>query len=138
MSWGMMISLVLVSLLVGPTVVVRVGFQSDPLAAKNVDGNDLLSRCLPLVKILDGDIDRSAKEMTNAHRCLDYLSGFLDGFRVARDVPSVNICTPKEGVQGGQTARIVVRYLQQNPAKIHESARVSISVAMAKAFPCGR
>lgn len=46
-------------------------------------------------------------------------------------------CTPP-GVTAGQAIRIYLRYLQDNPARLHEEAGVLYGLAMAKAYPCSR
>jgi hypothetical protein len=47
------------------------------------------------------------------------------------------ICLPKEKPQTvGQLARIVVKYLEDNPKQLHEPAASLATVALSKAFPC--
>lgn len=45
------------------------------------------------------------------------------------------ICTPPE-VSSHQAIRIVVKYLEDNPAQLHMQSVDSIMYALAKAFPC--
>jgi hypothetical protein len=45
-------------------------------------------------------------------------------------------CLPAEGIQTEQAELVVAKYLRDNPSQLHESARVSIFVALATVFPC--
>ena len=71
--------------------------------------------------------------------CAAYLSGFIDSHAlVLAQLPATwpRFCLPGEGVQIEQVMLIVTKWLRDNPSKLHESARSSIYIALAKAFPC--
>jgi hypothetical protein len=48
----------------------------------------------------------------------------------------VFFCVPKEGVSNIQAARIVVKYLKENPEKQHDLGITLAIQALSKAFPC--
>jgi hypothetical protein len=59
--------------------------------------------------------------------CLGYVLGVLD------ELP--NACAPN-GVTGGQTAKVVERYLEAHPENLHLSANSLIASAVVAAWPC--
>ena len=71
--------------------------------------------------------------------CASYLMGFLDAYRVLSLGLLENwrtICLPKEGVQAEQAMLVVTKWLRENPHELHHSIRVSILIALKKAFSC--
>ena len=70
--------------------------------------------------------------------CIGYVSGFLDSMSVT--VTSTggrqNVCLPQHGITNDQAIRIFVKFLRENPKTLHESGRMSLYIALAKAFPC--
>ena len=45
-------------------------------------------------------------------------------------------CPPVGGMSVDQQIRIVTKWLKENPAELHRSARMSVLVAYIQAFPC--
>jgi len=101
-----------------------------------LDGNELLRRCDSIVKQLDGK-QLGADEQMGADFCAGYLIGFSDSHSIETLIQSTPyFCFPPQGIEVAQQVRIVVKYLKDNPAILHESARTSVAIALAKAFPC--
>ena len=100
------------------------------------DGNELLRQCGPVVKQLNGE-KLNPDEQLESLLCAGYLSGFTDSHAIETpSQPRPLYCFPKEGIEVGQQARIVVKYLRENPEILHESARSSIAISFTHAFPC--
>jgi hypothetical protein len=104
----------------------------------NMDGNDILRTC-------QLGIDSKASEMTTAElmhymHCLGYIDGVVDmlalGTTFPPDTHIGQICTPEHGMQSQQIVRIVLKYLKENPEKLHERGDLLIAWAMQHAFPC--
>ncbi|HEV3316803.1 MAG TPA: Rap1a/Tai family immunity protein [Candidatus Angelobacter sp.] len=75
-------------------------------------------------------------------QCVGYIAGALDSYdewRAALDYgtkyPSGNICAP-EHIQNEQMMRVVLKYLNDNPAKLHLPASGLVTSAFIRAFPC--
>lgn len=108
-----------------------------PITAAQVDGSALLATCSAAVKELDGE-KISQQEALGSLYCVAYVSGFLDATSLAAKFTAGrrSICMPDNGITNGQAARILVKYLRENPQTLHESGRLSLYIALAKAFPC--
>jgi hypothetical protein len=62
--------------------------------------------------------------------CASYLQGWTD-------VASVfNVYCAPDGVTNGQIFKVVFKYLNNNPEKLHETKSVLVAQALKKAFPC--
>ena len=69
--------------------------------------------------------------------CLGYIASASNTHEtwVGWGVMSKQICMP-EGVSGGQLRRVVVKYLEANPAELHTNASGMVLNALRLAFPC--
>jgi hypothetical protein len=78
--------------------------------------------------------------------CTGYVRGLLDAYT---DWEAVDMnekqkvtnrpCLPHDvGLSAGQGIRIIVKYLKDNPANLHQPAMVLGGVALRQAFPCGK
>ena len=86
-------------------------------------GNKLLEYCNP---------DSSKRDI-----CTGYVAGTrgaIDTWKTWENIDS-GICVPKE-VSLGQSIKVVVKYLEANPDKLHLSASSHVLNAFAEAFPC--
>ena len=105
--------------------------------AEEQDGSYFLRACGAAVKETDGT-KLSEEESVLAFYCISYVAGFLDAMSVT--VSTTNgtkiVCTPERGIVNDQAVRIFVKYLRENPEKLHQSGRISLYIALAKAFPC--
>ena len=73
----------------------------------------------------------------NQIMCISYISGAHDMLRMLSDGFKANlICTPKDGLSNDQLVRVVVKWIEKNPERMHESARMAILSAIGEAFPC--
>lgn len=110
--------------------------------AEQISGNELLETCTSDNQVLTGF-------------CIGYVIGYSEGapwgvaladasVRGEMGGPDVNnmvgtvtgSCVPADATNG-QLKDVVTKYLQENPASRHESARTLIWRAYAAAFPCG-
>lgn len=99
-------------------------------------GEDLLEACSATVKQQDGG-HLSDAELARSFWCVTYLSGFLDAVGLTSSMyGKPAICLPANGISNDQLARIVTKWLRDNPEHLHESGRMETMIALAKAFPC--
>jgi Rap1a immunity proteins len=100
------------------------------------DGNSLLTNCSVIEKSLD---DINAEQRLALATCLSYIDGFREGFLVGATMGEVEkpllLCLP-EHVTSGQTARVIIRFLQNHPERLHQPAATLTYEALNKAFPC--
>jgi hypothetical protein len=103
-----------------------------------MDGNFILQDCGNIVKQQDGGAELDTLAMTKGLFCVGYVAGLNDAFRMAPTLSRSQpfYCPPERGISNDQVVRIVVKYLRDNPAQIHESARGSVLIALSRAFPC--
>jgi len=96
----------------------------------DVDGNQLLERCSAYLKARDNP-PLTAKEQIDAGFCLGYLSGITDSNAALKR----DFCAPADATIE-QFARVVVKWLRDNPAKLHLNAGDVSLTALRSAFPC--
>ncbi len=108
---------------------------SSPTYAKQ-DGNDLLTGCSGALRILEGQSVTPEQAALSA-RCLGFIEGFL-GANAISPIQSNGqqiLCLPEE-VSGVQVARILVKWLKENPEVLHQDAVMLFAMSLAEAFPC--
>ena len=104
--------------------------HSNALAYKKAQ--ELLWACKPTTSTA------TTKEILRKVHCIGYITGILDGIPLVFAIrpESRFFCSPTGGISAGQQVRIVVKYLEDNPEKLHDSARMQALLALAQAFPC--
>ena len=99
-------------------------------------GNKLLSQCNAAIDFMDNqpaDPDFLA---------LGYCLGMMQGVTNTNAMYEVQLgkdalfCAPKSGLSNGQAARIVVKYLKDNPEELHRHSTVLVLSAFVEAYPC--
>ena len=111
-------------------VVFSVGFASPALADTfYVDGSALFERCSPDQNDLSPDV--------LIGNCLGYVAGAVDTLEIHQSVGNLPryYCLP-ERVSVNQLVAVVVKYLGENPAELHNIASSLILKALVEAFPC--
>jgi hypothetical protein len=93
----------------------------------------LLTDCIQAEKELNGVKPENAVGAVHAHRCAYYLDGFRDSISFAKG-PQL-ICIPQE-VTSGQLLRVVLKYLRENPSKLHLDKAIGVHAALQGAYPC--
>jgi hypothetical protein len=101
--------------------------SAGPAAAGFLTGDGLLEQCREYEKSQAGQ-DYSYVE---AGLCLGYITGVGDMVKAA-----TSRACPPEDANRGQVILVVIKFLKENPAKLHVAAFVSITVAMQEAWPC--
>lgn len=98
------------------------------------DGNTLLTQCQQFVKASDRDRDFNQGE---AGMCVGFVEGVLSttAFFSENLESGARLCVPKTATNG-QLARVVVKYLKDNPAKLNQGKTGLVWLAMKDAYPC--
>ena len=101
-------------------------------------GNDLLNGCISIINVSEG-VRVSDDDSISAIAWAGYLSGFADSYSITSKTegkPTTLFCYPPQGIGSVQAARIIAKYLRENPVELHQSARVCALSALSYAFPC--
>lgn len=107
------------------------------------DGNNLLQRCNEAVRQAETNFRNTTLD---AEWCLGYVGGFVDSLDAVEMYESADfeeyksnrralICFPEDSTIG-QDIRIVVKFLQDHPEKLHYRERNLVFMALQQAFPC--
>jgi hypothetical protein len=101
------------------------------------DGNVLIEECESAVRKLD-NVSMPSDSDLNSGVCFGtvqgvgammvYLNSELSG--------DYKACFPTGGVSNAQGARVVLKYLRDNPANLHKDGPFLVVLALHKAFPC--
>jgi hypothetical protein len=108
-----------------------------PIRAEVYDGNKLLELCK--------HFDTPEATVTGADKiemgyCVGYISGIKDAVymvQIAQKSGSTyDVCLPSDSIENGQAVRVVYKWLQDNPGKLHMPAMTLILKAFQRDFPC--
>ena len=105
------------------------------------DGSSLLTKCSLAVRVFDGE-KLSSVDATEGTFCVDYISGIHDtDFMVQmleehEKITLMKHACPPSNASTAQAVRIVVKYLHDNPERLHMPASVLVTDAIRSAFPC--
>lgn len=119
------------------------------------DGNQMLKECRAWVNSLDrgnledtndpGNLRAMARgDYVNGAHCVGYVQGVIDDHfncqlnevsSTAAFDPAKHFCLP-DGVSPNQAVRVVVKWLEDHPARLHEGAIDLVMSALKDGFPC--
>ncbi|MGA2371665.1 MAG: Rap1a/Tai family immunity protein [Candidatus Korobacteraceae bacterium] len=112
-------------------------------AQKVVDGETLQQFCTNVNKV-QAKVQTSQAEFGEGSFCVGYIRGVVDAMSTWKQLDAEqkshtgqpeHPCIPDES-SPEQIAKIVIKYLEDNPDKLHWQANVLIFASMRKAFPC--
>lgn len=88
------------------------------------NGSQLLQEC-------------KSESSTELGICSGYVLGVADASQTWSEWAEFDTatCKPKEGT-AGQMSKVVVKYLEEYPEKLHLTASGAVIMALSKAFPC--
>jgi hypothetical protein len=101
-------------------------------------GIDLLRGCTNMIKLVENN-QVSVEDATDVFTWNGYISGFLESNQITNTGKKMtSFCLPDKGITIEQAARIVIRYLKDNPKDLHQSARLCLLLSLQDAFPCAK
>jgi hypothetical protein len=103
------------------------------------DGTALLVLCQDAVRLVDAENRVDAQVAYNAGLCRGVILGTLDMYTVCTEtclLPRPLVCHPPGGIGMIQASRIIVRYLETHPARLHLPQGDLILEALHDVFPC--
>lgn len=106
-------------------------------ASRGMDGNKMLEDCQPL---FDDSLNPQGRKALDAAYCAGYVDGVLETHGMWKAVEgktsqAAHYCMPAE-VPNGQVLKIIKKWLDENPERLHWSGEVIIHKALMQAFPC--
>jgi hypothetical protein len=110
--------------------------SSNSLAeALRSDGNKLLRECEDALKAV-GTTTTTAREFGQGLYCIGFVHGLVDMNTVYdADGAATFFCPPQEFTVG-QGVRVVVKFLQDHPERLHKDEAILAVSALQQAFPC--
>ncbi len=111
------------------------GFAGEALA---YDGNGLLEDCQIAMKVLGGNpiMGDQFKAGAASGMCLGLVQGVVGMGYLWQDTGAHYYCLPEEEFSTKQAVRVILKYLEDNPAELHRRALVLLVRAFMDAFPC--
>ncbi|MGF6199798.1 Rap1a/Tai family immunity protein [Pseudomonas laurylsulfatiphila] len=102
--------------------------------AEGGDGNELIKQCADGVKAANG---ATLNSYSDATFCLGLTQGVRHTMRLVNEKlpPQYQTCFPS-GITNGQGMRIVLKYLQDHPDRLHEQDSDLVYLAYKTAYPC--
>ena len=71
--------------------------------------------------------------------CIGYIDGIVDSNAMMQGFLGVQLfCPSPGGISLDQAMRIFLKWANDHPEQLHESARISVMLSLAQAFPCAR
>lgn len=92
-------------------------------------------------QLLWGCEGRGSKDeaVLNFLSCIKYISGVIDGFQVMARVSDTKIiCMPKTGISNDQAVKLFVKWINERPEQMHQTARTELLVMLRTTFPCAQ
>lgn len=105
--------------------------------AKAANGNELLDSCQQAIRVMDTKTSDGISPLA-VGQCF----GIMEGVRGVLQILESNlhknlrVCFPVGGINNAQAARIVKKYLHDNPAQLNEDATLLTIHAFKQAYPC--
>lgn len=131
-------------LIVALLMVVGLVFVARPVVAAKT-GSDLLNECLRVEKYNSvGAGSLTQEEYADLVSCLSFVAGVQQGLIIGlvhawgEDKVSLEDrigCFPHNSTPG-QYARVVIKFLNEHPERLHERASFLVVDALIEAFPC--
>lgn len=98
------------------------------------NGNDLLIACKDFI---NAEVDSSA-ERFNMGYCAGMVPAVGNTFAIFQVVKpeAAIVCLPKQQFTQGQAIRVVIKYLENHPERLHEDPMKLTVLAYMNAYPC--
>jgi hypothetical protein len=109
------------------------------------DGNLLLVNCKAYVRGLDNPSslrDMSTDDQVNAAHCIGYVTGVVDDhfwlqiIDTSQFDPAKFYCIPSNTMTSNQIIRVITKWLEDHPSRLHEQAATLVIAALRENFPC--
>ena len=108
------------------------------LHARTIDSNELLESCRQYDKF---ESVPAPADALNVGFCLGYVAGVTGALHAPQAMGNdkdlgIHVCFPQDGITNNQAALIVIKWLKDNPGKLHLPAVALVMWALTEDFPC--
>lgn len=111
-------------------------------AGEGVSGSTLLKSCQAAIRLIDNTDELPSEMDFGAGYCIGLVTGeiqmnqlYLHYLKlVGSNLPGF-LCIPV-GVTGSQLTRVIIKHLEDNPAKLHLDSRELVLNALMESFEC--
>lgn len=97
------------------------------------DGNLVLRHCKTWLQFIDETLGRPPESGDAAG--MGFCIGMFEGVTQTM-IAHGTMCQPKGGLKREQALRVIVKYLEDHPADLHENGAGLMASALLAAFPC--
>lgn len=99
------------------------------------DGLSLLTQCHQAIKAMDGE---PKVNMLGVGSCFGMVEGVRNTMQILNSklMPDFKTCFPTKGITNEQGIRIVVKFLEDNPALLDQLDTTLTIMAYRAAYPC--
>lgn len=104
------------------------------LAQQSLTGSQLAGACDQADRIFSSRGSPGGQELTEAYRCLAFVSGVMQGMLAGG--PSAAVVCARAPVPDVQVMRVTLAWLKKHPQNLHKPAGVLTANAIREAFPC--
>ncbi len=110
------------------------------MAVERSDGTYLLRSCLVAIDSFENMGSVKGAGYMDAAWCLGFTAGIRNVWVIFAADPQwrLKLCWPEVGPSNEQVIRIVVKYLQDNPASLHRDPTSLVMYAYIEAFKCDK
>lgn len=112
------------------------------LARAEHDGNELSGNCTLTLHIIDNPkYDPTGAEASRSVACISLVRGVKDTLMMwdtmdsKRNEPKFHGCIP-DGVGLVEAIKVVMKYINDNPAQLHQKDTILIHIALVEGYPC--
>ena len=106
-------------------------------ATREGSGAELLYFCEAVEAHMDRPPLKDILEAGEGGYCVGWTESYLINIQAfGGKIPAMKACLPKEGLDVFDGVRILIKYLENHPNRLNESASVLTLDAFKEAFPC--
>ena len=130
----LLVAAVTLTALNGPSQTSKQGSAEPMVSFYGPSGSTLLRQCQAAAKIADGG-NYTTQQAIDGTFCRDYVAGAVDQM-VGLSVQTTTVYCIPSNADNDQLVRVVLKYLNDNPATLNYPAAALVAKAIIAAFPC--
>ena len=130
----LLVAAVTLTALNGPSQTSKQGSAEPMVSFYGPSGSTLLRQCQAAAKIADGG-NYTTQQGIDGTFCRGYVAGAVDQM-VGLSVQTTTVYCIPSNADNDQLVRVVLKYLNDNPATLNYPAAALVAKAIIAAFPC--
>jgi hypothetical protein len=130
----MLIAVVMLTAVNGPSQTSKEGSAVPMVSFYGPSGSTLLRQCQAVAKLANGE-HYTTRQAIDGTYCRGYVAGAVDQM-VGLSVQTATVYCIPSNADNDQFVRVVLKYLNDNPATLDYPAGALVAKAIIAAFPC--